>query len=139
MDVSLLLLADYANVEQGGKINVMGIFDRINAPQFPVRHPLMVLVARLTAELGETGRERQVTIKLVDEDGGDVALVLDQTISVQRGNEGQPPEFRFILELRDVVFPQPGTYSFVVLIDQEPRKDLPLWVMHRPAAPAQPG
>jgi len=140
MEVSILLLADYANVEQGGKINVMGIFDRINAPQFPVRHPSMHLVAKLNAELGETSQERRITIKLVDEDGRDLAVLLNQPVSVPPGVEGGRPEFRFIMQLRDVVFPNPGTYSFVVLVDNDFKKDLPLVVAQiaPPEEPAQP-
>lgn len=137
MEVSILLLADYANVEQGGKINVMGIFDRINAPQFPVRHPSMYLVAKLNSELGETRQDRHITIKLVDEDGKDVATLLQQTVSVPTGYEGARPEFRFIMEMRDIVFPEPGIYSFVVLIDNDHKKDLPLTVSQ--SEPAQPG
>ena len=135
MEVSILLLADYANVEQGGKINVMGIFDRITASQYPVRHPSMYLVAKLNPELGETGQERQVTIKLIDEDGADVAVLLQQTVTVQKGHEGQRPEFRFIMEMRDVVFPRPGTYLFVVLVDQDHKKDVPLQLVQGQAPP----
>jgi len=139
MEVSILLLADYANVEQGGKINVMGIFDRINAPQFPVRHPSMYLVAKLNSELGETSQERQITIKLIDEDGKDIAMLLQQTVNVPPGHEGTRPEFRFIMEMRDIVFPQPGTYSFVVLVDNDHKKDLPLTVAQGRPGQTPPG
>jgi len=35
----LLLVADYANVTDNGKLNVMGIFQRLHAREFPARHP----------------------------------------------------------------------------------------------------
>ena len=49
VDLVVLLVADYANVEKKDKLNVMGIFGEISAPRFPARHPEMYLVARLSA------------------------------------------------------------------------------------------
>ena len=35
MDVTVAVLADYANVSQDGKLNIMGIFQEINPPMLP--------------------------------------------------------------------------------------------------------
>src|SRR5919204_3250104 len=47
MRLSLALLADYANVSHDGKLNIMGIFGQIHAPQFPAVHAQMHLVLSL--------------------------------------------------------------------------------------------
>lgn len=44
MDASILLLADFANVDAAGKLNIIGAFNRIYASKFPCRHPQMHLV-----------------------------------------------------------------------------------------------
>lgn len=44
MEVSLALLADYANVTREGKLNLLGLFDRIDARAVPWVHPQMQLV-----------------------------------------------------------------------------------------------
>ena len=49
MRVPLAVLADYANVTTDGKLNIMGIFNRIFASALPVVHPQMRLVMRFQA------------------------------------------------------------------------------------------
>ena len=46
MDVDLALLADAATIDGAGKLNILGIFDRVHTPNFPARHPKMALVLR---------------------------------------------------------------------------------------------
>jgi uncharacterized protein DUF6941 len=41
MDVQVAVLADYANVAAGDKLNVMGIFDTVFAPTLPTVHPAL--------------------------------------------------------------------------------------------------
>ena len=49
MLVKLAVLADYANVTSDGKLNILGIFDRMNVLNLPAVHPQMNLVLRLEA------------------------------------------------------------------------------------------
>ena len=57
MKIPMALLADEANVSQEGKLNVLGVFDRIAAAGFPTVHPKMVFVFRVQAEYADAGRE----------------------------------------------------------------------------------
>src|SRR5690606_24586074 len=68
--VSMALIADEANVSQEGKLNVLGAFDRIVAPDFPMVHPKMVFIFRIEAGYGDGGVSVPVRIRLMDEDGG---------------------------------------------------------------------
>ena len=52
----MAVLADEANVSQEGKLNLMGIFDRIAAAEFPVVHPKMVFAFRVEADFADSGR-----------------------------------------------------------------------------------
>lgn len=118
MQVALLLAADYANVAQGGKLNVMGIFDNIRAQTFPARHASMHLVVKLAADPGEGGQTRTITILLVDEDGGEM-MRMSNDLQVPPQTGGRRPEMNFIMELRDLMFPRPGTYEFAVQVDRD--------------------
>lgn len=127
MNLLLFLAADYANISREGKINVMGIFNDINAPGFPTRISSMNLIAKLRADLGEYGQNRNFTTRLMDEDGNTLVEVSGEFRTPQ-GGRGRKPEVNIILNLKDIVFPKPGTYAFVFLIDKDQKGDLTLYV-----------
>jgi hypothetical protein len=127
MEVLVLLAADYANLERSGKLNVMGIFNDINSATFPIRRPLMHLIFKLGTELGEFNQSRTVTVKLLDEDGGEL-LSIPQNIEIPKSGGGRRPELNFIMELRDIVFQKPGRYDFVILVDNDHKKELPIYI-----------
>lgn len=123
----LFLVADYANITREGKLNVMGIFNDIHSFNFPARHSSMHLVCKLGAELGEYGQTREFAVKLLDDDGNQIMDVSGQ-FQVPKGERGRKPEVNIILELKDVVFPKPGSYQFVILVDKDHKGELSLYV-----------
>jgi len=127
MKLTLFLAADYANITREGKLNVMGIFNDLYAQTFPARHPSMHLIARLGAELGEYGQQRNFTVKLMDEDGNPVFNLSGQ-FQVPSGGQGRKPEVNLILQLNDLVFPKDGMYQFVLLVDKDHKGELSLHV-----------
>jgi hypothetical protein len=136
MQVTLLLAADYANVAQGGKLNVMGIFDNIRARTFPARHTMMHIVIKLAAELGESNETRTVTLKLVDQDGNEL-MKMAQNVQVPATVGGRRPELNMIMGIQDIKFPEPGTYEFVVLVDKDFKgsRAIQLIQIEQPATP----
>jgi len=127
MRLELFLAADYANITGEGKLNVMGIFRVVNATDFPARHSSMHLVLKMVPELGEYGVSRELYVKLHDPDGNEL-MELSGQIEVPKGSGGLPPEVNVILELKDLIFPQPGPYQFVVLVDKDHKGYLTLLV-----------
>jgi hypothetical protein len=123
----LFLAADYANTTPDGKLNVMGVFNQIYSHSFPTRHSSMFLVIKLGAELGEYGQTRDISIRLYDPDG---TSLIDQSGQVQipQPEKGIKPEINLILELKDVIFPIPGPYQFVIFIDGDHKGDLTVHV-----------
>jgi hypothetical protein len=67
MKILMAFLADEANISQDGKLNVLGVFDRISAGSFPVMHPRMVFAFRVYMDAGDSGRGFQVRVRLLDE------------------------------------------------------------------------
>ena len=123
----LFLVADYANITGDGKLNVMGIFQVINAFNFPARHSSMHLVAKLAPELSEYGQKRTFTVILMDADGNHI-LQISGEFDVPKGDGGKKPEVNIILDLKDVILPKPGRYQFVLLIDKDQKDELTLYV-----------
>ena len=135
MYTSLFLCADYANLTGDGKLNIMGIFSTIYATQFPARHPSMHIIAKLIGVLGEEGQTRDVRILLLGPDGQRILEVGGEMLVPQRVN-AQKPEINAIICLHDVVFPVPGPYIFVLMVDKDQKGELPISVEQR-VLPAQ--
>lgn len=127
MKLLLILAADCANVTDNGKLNVMGIFNQIYAPSFPIRHSSMHLVVKLGAELGEYGETRTLSVQLREPDGK-LLFNLSRPVNIPKGDSGIKPEVNAIYELKDIVFPKPGPYQIVVLVDKDYKGDLTLYV-----------
>ena len=47
MKILMMVTADYASIEpQTGKLNIIGVFNQINAQEFPTSHRRMYLVIK---------------------------------------------------------------------------------------------
>jgi hypothetical protein len=123
----LFLSADYANITGEGKLNVMGIFNNINALSFPARHSSMHLIAKLSPEMSEYGQKRSFTILLMDADANHIVEVSGE-FEVPKGQDGKKPEVNIMFELKDVVFVKPGRYVFVLLVDKDQKDEITLYV-----------
>lgn len=128
MELLTILAADYANIAQGGKLNVMGIFRNIYATSFPARHLSMILVVKLGADIGEFDDDRSLTIKLMDQDGNEL-MRFSSPIKIPKPSGGQRPEVNAILQINEIVFPQPGRYQFSVQVDKDFKGSLPIDVI----------
>lgn len=124
---SFAVLADYVNVTADGKLNIMGIFDVIRAPSFPVIHPTMRLVLRLQGSPSERGSIKSIEIKMLDADGKQL-LEIATTLSIP---EAAPlnPDFPQIIELNGIPFMHPGAYSFSILVNGEEKATVPFTVV----------
>ena len=120
MELRTTLLADYANVAEGGKLNVMGVFSEIYAVKFPARHPEMTLILQFSVSPAEIGQMRKLVVKLVDEDGkeGILEYTRDVVIPAFPGHTVRP-QINHILRFRDVIFPHAGVYVFYIQVDKD--------------------
>ena len=117
MNIPMAFLADEANISQEGKLNVMGIFDRIVADELPVSHPRMVFAFRVTADFADGGRSFPVQVRLVDEDG---AVMFDASGEI---NPPMLPPGEFstanqVFTLVGMQFARAGVYRFEVVIGE---------------------
>jgi len=130
MEVTLAVLADYANVSREGKLNILGIFDIIYAQNFPASHPQMQLVLRFEADIVEAGKTKKVEIQLMDADGK-TPFVLSGELTVGQGRPGEPVRSDHILTINNMKFENPGDYVFNILVNEELKARVPLKVIKR--------
>lgn len=128
MDIDLALLADAANMDSNGKLNVLGVFDRIGTATFPARHPRMVLILRFAAPISAAGRHK-VTITMRGPDGSQMVRV-DGEIQIKPKGPvaGGVIRVPHILNLDGLVFQHPGPHAFDIDVDGEHHLSLPLTV-----------
>lgn len=122
--VDFAVLADYALIDQHGKLSVLGIFQHVWVEQFPAMHPRTHLVVRVRGRRTEIG-SHHLRIRFVDDQ--------DQELLGGEGTVqfGEPPagvtevEAGAILVF-DVPLPRPGHYAFEITLAGNPPVRVPL-------------
>ena len=128
MDVELAVLADYSNVSKEGKLNIMGIFDRIWAKSFPAVHPSAQLIMRFECGGAEYGTQKDIKIVTVNEDGKQISS-LDGELDI--ASEQNQPRLKIdhSLTLMNMRFESPGQYAISILVSGEEKASIPLSVV----------
>lgn len=116
MDVQVAVLADYANIAAGDKLNVMGIFDTLFAPAFPTVQPFMVLALRLRLGYEDGGRTHDLAVSLRDEDGREYLRAAAKA-NVPKIEPGRFQNVNQVINFAGMGFGKPGTYAFHVAWD----------------------
>lgn len=128
MEVSLAVLADYANLAQDGKLNIMGIFQEVNPPVLPFALPQMYLVISFVAGPAEFDTTKDIKIALLDNDGNEM-LGLEGRARVPRPpRRGSRAYMNQLIGLSGITFERPGDYAFAVLIGGETKETVSLHV-----------
>jgi hypothetical protein len=125
-------MADFANLDAGGKLNIIGAFNTIRAKRFPAVHPSMYLVAKIFAELGEFGRERDYSILFFDEDANELGRIEGRFTFPQPTAQQRHSEFNLIVAMRDIPFPKQGRYEFRLLVNDSLLGTVPLDIVELP-------
>ncbi len=114
------MLADAAQV-QNGKLYVLGGgFDTISVRSTPVVHPNLSLA--MVAEVGPDERQRDLdlTIRLLDEDGGEIGVEAKGKLRVGAPPNlppGSPSVVPIVSPFRNIPFPEAKGYAFVVTMN----------------------
>lgn len=111
MKVKLAVLADYANTSKDGKLNIMGIFSRIQSTHFPARHLSCHLVISCSVNEFDVGKSFPYKIRMVDADG---SVILTMNGGVRVGEGAPARDVNLDLQINEIVFPKPGDYEFII-------------------------
>lgn len=114
MNSKYTFVCEAANIAQGGNLNVLGIFQNINAETFPVTFAKMIYVASIQFHRSETGKHI-FKVNFIDADGKPVIPPLEGEFFVNENNLSA----NLLLGIEGIVFPQSGTYAIDLTIDHK--------------------
>ncbi len=109
------VLADYALVDQQGKLSVMGIFQHVWVGAFPAVHPRTHLVIRVRGRRTEIGRH-SIRIRFVDE-AGEELLGGEGNVQFAEPPSGVTEVEAGAVLVFDVPLPRAGQYAFEIEIE----------------------
>lgn len=119
MEVKLAVLADYANISQNGKLNIMGIFQEVHPPGLPFQLPQMYLVVSFEAGAAEFGSLKDIRFALLDSDGDEMLALEGQATVPRPDRAGSRAYINEVIGLNGIAFERPGDYGFSILVQGE--------------------
>jgi hypothetical protein len=122
-------ICDYAAIDASGKPTIVGEFDRIYAPAFPMRHPFFFVISKWSGSIGETFTHR---VRVSSPNRQVLAESAETTITMR--GEGESDSNHIAVDAFMMLeFPKSGEYSIDILINK-----LPVHVLRLAVSQAQP-
>lgn len=112
MKLLYLLLADYAFLSIDKKLNIIGVFENINAIRFPVTHPKFVVVGSVAPSKSKF----KMSVVLTDGEGKPLMSNTNEK-EISLPAEATNKNFNFIIEIVNPTFPGPGDYKVQIVVD----------------------
>ena len=132
VETKLALLADYANVTRDGKLNLMGVSNTINARALPWVQPQIYVVLQFEVGAADWETEKGIEVQLLDADGNRVSAI-QGNVKVARPKVAKPLQVNSIFAINNLKFNKDGEYVFVLRVDGQIEKEIPLRVNYVPA------
>jgi hypothetical protein len=127
MKVEIFTLCDAATIDAGGKLNILGSFDRLNAKETPIMHPQCALAIKLRFERVEEGQKR-IRIAFIDADGASVMPTIDATTEVRFQGNDSTSTVSLALGIQQLKLPKFAEYSIDLAVDDRHEASIPLFV-----------
>jgi hypothetical protein len=128
MTIQVAVLCDAAT-DYNGKLNLLGTFDTIYAPQLPVHHPQCSVAMRVAFERAEEG-PHQLAIHFVDEDGQPILRGTEVPLEVIFPADATFISRNFIVNIQQLKFEKTGLYAVDLILDNRRLCSIPLAVKH---------
>ncbi len=136
MNIQVAVLCDAAT-DSNGKLNILGAFDTIFTQQLPAVHPQCSIALRATFSNTEEGAHK-LTISFVDADGRSIMPNFPPIpVDVVVPEEAHFISRNFIINLQQLKFETPGSYSIDIALDGKEQASIPLLVRHVPSQTEQ--
>jgi hypothetical protein len=129
MKIEIFTICDAATVH-AGKLNILGTFDAIWAPQTPFLHPNCAVAIKLRFEVTELGNH-PLRLAFVDEDGK-ILNNLDGAVNVQFQPEAEYISVPLTINIQQLQLPKYGDYEMRLVIDNQEVASSPLSVRQAP-------
>ena len=115
MTIQVAVLCDAAT-DYAGKLNLLGTFDTIYAPQLPAHHPQCSIAVRIAFDRMEEG-EHKLALNFVDEDGAPIMAAMDVPVEVIFPSDATFISRNFIATIQNLKFERIGLYSVDLSMD----------------------
>lgn len=138
MVIQSALLCDAAQ-DYNGKLCLLGSFDTILAPRFPMLHPACSVAIRLTFRSEDEGTHR-MNLLLIDEDGRNILPKIEASMDIKMPSHVFFYSTNLVFNLQQTRFDRPGQYSIDLLIDDQICARIPLQIvpaLQRKTGPTQ--
>ncbi len=109
------VIADYALVDQHGKLSVLGMFQHVWVAAFPAIHPRTHLVLRVRGRRTDIGTHG-IRIRFVDEDNTEL-LGGEGSVKFGEPAAGVTEVEAGAVLVFDVPLPKPGEFAFEITLD----------------------
>jgi hypothetical protein len=128
------VLADYALIDQQGKLSVLGMFQHVWVAAFPAVHPRTHLVLRVRGRRTDIGT-RGIRIRFVDADNTEL-LGGEGSVQFNEPPAGVTEVEAGAVLVFDVPLPKAGAYAFEISIEGEGVTRVPLTAARAPGIEA---
>lgn len=112
MKIKYSFICEAANISNSGNLNVLGIFENLNAPNFPVKIPMMFYVVHIEFHRSEIG-QHIFKVNFIDSDGKSIIPQLEGQIAVNEGSLSS----NIIIALEGIMLNVPDTYAIDLTVD----------------------
>ncbi len=136
MNIQVAVLCDAAT-DDNGKLNLLGAFDTIYAPQMPAFHPQCAVALRVTFQPGDEGT-RKLALSFINADGRSILQGIELPVEVVLPDDTHFLTRNFIVNIQQLKFDEPGLYSVDVRLDNESVASVPLLVRQMSGTPPPP-
>jgi hypothetical protein len=135
MNIQVAVLCDAATSDNE-KLNLLGAFDTIYAPQLPAVHPQCAVALRITFLSGDEGKHT-LQLNFMDADGRSIMPNFPPIpIEVALPEDIHFVTRNFIVNIQQLKFAEAGLYSVDVRMDGQSQASIPLSVKNLPTRPA---
>ena len=126
MNVQVAILCDAAT-DDNGKLNLLGAFDTIYAPQLPAIHPQCAVALRVTFAAGDEG-QRKLALNFINADGRSIMPAMEIPVAVALSEDAYFVTRNFIVNIQQLRFAEAGLYSVDIRLDGKSQANIPLQV-----------
>jgi hypothetical protein len=119
MKVLYSKFCEYATQQMNGRHSMIGIFDNIRVPGFPVDHPPFFICVEIEFDPGEAGKEHFFKFAIIDEDGKEKLAFEGPPTMVPRDPMYGPQKMQITVGVGGVRFEKPGVYRLDITCDEE--------------------
>jgi hypothetical protein len=127
MKVEVFTLCDAATADHSGKLNLLGAFDTLFAPQAPLVHPSCAVALRLRFDLPAHSGRHTLELRLADSDGKAILPPMKGELELPTQAEPRSHSRNIIINIQQLQLPTFGEYTIDLFINGRQLASTPLY------------